>query len=174
MATIDFFVSYSTPDRDAARAIVEILQSAGFTTFWDQDFPVGTDFVGQIQNGVTKCRRMVAVMTRGYFERPWTSMEWHCFLTKDPSGAFGLLIPVRIEDFVPDGIFASRVYLDFVPLEPHEWREALLRVVAPSKAARPAAKKSSKSRRLKSPAGSKPRGKSPKVLKKSSLRRKKS
>lgn len=126
----DFFISYSSPDREHARWIAWTLEETGYSTVYDEwDFGAGRDFVGAIHRALIECHRMIAVLSRGYLLRPYPSLEWQSFLHRDPSGSEGLLIPVRIEEFAPDGIFATRVYVDFVGKTEEEARQLLLAAV---------------------------------------------
>ena len=118
VAAADFFVSYTGADQAWAEWIAEQLEAAGYSTLLQAwDFRPGGDFLHQMQQAVSGAQRTVAVLSPAYFGSRFGEAEWRAAFAKDPTGELGLLVPVRVRDFQPPGLLASRVYVDLVGLE---------------------------------------------------------
>jgi hypothetical protein len=86
--------------------------------------------------------RTIAVLSPKYFQSAFCAAEWHTTFASDPDGRKGLLIPVRVVDFKPNGLLQARIYIDLVGLAELAARKILLESVAktrvkPSKAGPP-------------------------------------
>jgi hypothetical protein len=115
---VDVFVSYTGADQAWAEWIADQLEDAGHTTLLQAwDFRPGSDFVHQMQQATTSAQRTVAVLSPAYFGSKFGEAEWQAAFAKDPTGELGLLVPVRVQDFQPPGLLASRVYIDLVGLD---------------------------------------------------------
>ncbi len=123
----DFLVSYAFSDSERAKDVAQFLKDAGYSVVLAElDFPPGTSFVGGIQDALKHCARMVPVLSAMYFEREWTNAEWQSFMTRDPDKKRGLIIPVRVEDISPEGLWADLLFIDWVGKSPERRRELLL------------------------------------------------
>lgn len=132
----DFFISYATQDGDWARWIAKVLQDAGYTVLLqDQDFRPGTDWVHQMHRATIECDCTLAVLSHTYLRSLHGEAEWRAAYRADPSGEFGSLIPVRIDDVSPPGLLATRVYLDLAGLDEAEAERRLLAGVRQPRAA---------------------------------------
>ena len=123
----DFFISYRSADQPYAEWIAWELEAAGYTTFvqaWD--FRPGQNFVHQMQQGSSSCRRTIAVLTPAYFESGFTRAEWYSAFAKDPTGEAGALLPVRVADCDIAGLLGQIIYIDLMGLEEAQARERLL------------------------------------------------
>ena len=98
----------------------------------------GTDFLHQMQLATTTARRTVAVLSPAYFSSTFGEAEWRVAFANDPTGEQGLLIPVRVAEFDPPGLLATRVYIDLVGKGQDAARAALLEGVRGREAAMPA------------------------------------
>jgi hypothetical protein len=98
----------------------------------------GTDFVHAMQLATTTARRTVAVLSPSYFSSEFGEAEWRVAFASDPTGEKGLLIPVRVVDFEPAGLLATRVYIDLVDKGREAARATLLEGVRGREAAMPA------------------------------------
>ena len=135
----DFFVSYTSADRRWAQWIAWQLKQAGYEVVLQAwDIVPGTDFVHEMQRATTTARRTVAVLSPSYFTSTFGEAEWRVAFASDPTGEKGLLIPVRVADFDPTGLLATRVYIDLVDKERDAARAALLEGVRGREAAMPA------------------------------------
>lgn len=123
----DFFVSYTGSDRPWAEWISHVLEEDDYTvTVQAWDFQAGGNFVLDMDRAARNSERTIAVLSRAYCEAAFTQPEWAEAFRADPGGRDGLLIPVRVEDFEPEGLFGSINYVDLVGLPEAKGREALL------------------------------------------------
>jgi hypothetical protein len=123
----DFFLSYNKEDKSWAEWIAWILEDAGYTTViqaWD--FLPGSNFVLNMQQALENAETTIAVISKNYFESVYTQSEWATAYAIDPSGIMGKLIPVRIDDFKPKGLFAQIVYIDLTNSDDVSARKKLL------------------------------------------------
>src|SRR5579862_528920 len=94
----DFFISYTSSDREWAEWIAWQLEEASYTTIiqaWG--FGASDNFVHQMQKATVECERTIAVLSPRYLQSGFTAAEWHAAFKQDPTGDKGLLIPVRFE-----------------------------------------------------------------------------
>jgi hypothetical protein len=121
------FISYRSADQSWAEWISWELEAAGYTVFvqaWD--FRPGQNFVHQMQQGASSCRRTIAVLTPAYFESGFARAEWYSAFARDPTGEAGLLLPVRVQECDIEGLLGQVIYIDLVGLEKTQARERLL------------------------------------------------
>jgi tetratricopeptide (TPR) repeat protein len=123
----DFFISYTSRDKEWAEWIARQLEEAGYTTFFQAwDFRPGNNFVVDMQKGLTECARIVLVLSPHFFESDYTQAEWTSAFVKDPTGDLGILVPVRVAECKPPGLLGPLNYIDLVGIEPERARERLL------------------------------------------------
>jgi hypothetical protein len=95
----DFFVSYTSADRDWAEWIAWQLEADGYrVVFQGWDFIPGYDWGHEMQHATATAERLVAVLSAAYLQSVHGEAEWRAFYAKDPSGERGLLLPVRVSD----------------------------------------------------------------------------
>ena len=73
----DFFISYTSADKDWAEWIAWQLEAAGYTTIiqaWD--FGPGENFVLAMQKAATEADRTIAVLSPDYLQSQFTAPEW--------------------------------------------------------------------------------------------------
>ena len=127
----DFFISYNSNDKAWAEWIAFQLEEAGYTTViqaWD--FRPGADFVMEMQKAATGTRRTIAVLSDNYLNAEYTQPEWGNAFARDPKGEKRTLLPVRIAKCRPDGLLASRIYVDLVGLSEEDGKQTLLAALA--------------------------------------------
>ncbi|NTV25814.1 MAG: toll/interleukin-1 receptor domain-containing protein [Chlorobiaceae bacterium] len=123
----DFFISYSSADEQWAEWIAWQLKEAGYALVLQKwDFHAGGNFILEMHRAAIETERTLAVLSPRYLDALYTHPEWAAALVQDPIGNKRLLIPVRIEDFMPAGLFASLIYVDLVGLEATEAQANLL------------------------------------------------
>lgn len=123
----DFFISYTSANKEIAEWIAWILEGANYSTIiqaWD--FHAGAQFPIEMQEASMKAERVITCLSREYFNSSFTQPEWAAYFVKDPKGKDGKIIPVRIEDFTPPGMFSSMLYIDLVGLAEDEAKRKLL------------------------------------------------
>jgi WD40 repeat protein len=127
-AKLDFFISYTAADQDVAVWIAWQLEEAGYTTrnqAWDSR--PGNDFVVWMDQAVRDADRILVVLSPDYEQATsFTVPEWTAALGRDPSGRLGVLLPVRVTDFRPGGLFRTRGWIDIAGKDEQGAKAALL------------------------------------------------
>ncbi|MFL5591897.1 MAG: FxSxx-COOH system tetratricopeptide repeat protein [Ktedonobacteraceae bacterium] len=120
-------VSYTSTDHPWAEWIAWQLEHEGFSIViqaWD--FRPGGNFVLDMHKAATEAQRTIAVLSPNYFTALYTQSEWTAAFAQDPTGKGSLLLPVRVHECEPTGIFKTIVYIDLVGLDESTARERLL------------------------------------------------
>jgi HEAT repeat protein len=123
----DFFVSYNSNDTGWAQWIAWNIETAGFTTVlqcWD--FLPGANFVLEMDTAIRTARRTLAVLSSHYLRSRFAQPEWAAAFAQDPGGEGKKLIPIRVEDIIPDGILRTVIYIDLVGKSEAAAREELI------------------------------------------------
>jgi hypothetical protein len=122
----DFFISYAQEDWDWAKWISQQLEEASYSTILpSRDFRPGRNFVLEIDKA-TQAKRTLAVLSPNYLKSQFTQPEWAAALRLDPTGALGLLLPVRVSRCEVQGLLAQLIYIDLVGQEKEKARRILL------------------------------------------------
>jgi hypothetical protein len=123
----DFFISYTRADRQWAEWIAWQLETAGYTTVLQAwDFGPAADFVHEMQKAMTNSERTIAVLSPSYIASVHGEAEWRAAYQRDPTGEQRILVPVRVADFSPPGLLATRVYIDLFGKDVVSAKAALL------------------------------------------------
>ena len=123
----DFFISYTSSDRQWAEWIAWQLEEAGYTLFiqaWD--FRPGSNFVAEMERAATCAERTLLVLSAAYLLSDVAFSQWAVAFSHDPRGTHRRLLPVRIEPCEVDGFLGSVVPIDLVSLNEVQAREQLL------------------------------------------------
>lgn len=97
----DIFLSYANEDREKARAVAALLESAGCTVWWDRRIPAGRTWRSMIEEALRDMRCMVVLWSSHSVESDWVKEE------AEEARALGRLIPVLIEPVKPPVGFRS-------------------------------------------------------------------
>jgi tetratricopeptide (TPR) repeat protein len=128
MATTNFFISYTAADNAWAQWIAWQLEAAGYTTSiqaWDSR--PGNDFVAWMDQQLREAERILVVLSPAYEQATsFTVPEWTAAIGRDPSGRLGVLLPVRVADFTPGGLFRTRGWIDLAGRDRQAAKDALL------------------------------------------------
>jgi hypothetical protein len=110
---VDFFISYTAAGRDVAEWIAWQLEEAGYAvTIQAWDSRPGNDFIFWMDQAVRTAERILVVLSPAYEQATtFTVPEWTAALGRDPRG-LGVLLPVRVVDFMPGGLFRTRGWID--------------------------------------------------------------
>ena len=123
----DFFVSYNRADARWAEWIAWTLEEAGQTIVLQAwDFRPGGNFVLEMQKAAVETERTIAVLSPDYLAAEFTQPEWAAAFAHDPTGAKGLLLPIRVRDCAPPGLLSPIFYVDLVGLDEKTAKEKLL------------------------------------------------
>lgn len=117
----DFFVSYSSLDKEWAEWIAYQLEENGYTTViqaWD--WGAGNNFIWEMQNAARTCERTIIVLSPAFLGAIYTQPEWTQAFRRDPTGEKRLLIPIRVSECELEGFFGPLVYIDFLKEKPPE------------------------------------------------------
>jgi hypothetical protein len=123
----DYFISYNRADRAWAEWIAWQLEASGWLTViqaWD--FPVGSNFVLEMNRAVKEAGRVLVVLSPTYLTATFTGAEWAAYFSQDPAGSKRLVLPVRVHECEVDGLLGPVVYVDLVGLQEEAAREALV------------------------------------------------
>lgn len=123
----DFFISRTGVDSRWGQWIGKVLNDAGYTVILqDWDFRPGQDFVANMDEAMRTSTRTIAVLSRAYDQALFTVPEWTNAIARDPTGRDAVLVPVRVDNIVPEGIFKTRVYIDLVGADEEDAKRRLL------------------------------------------------
>ncbi|MBV9232365.1 MAG: toll/interleukin-1 receptor domain-containing protein, partial [Chloroflexi bacterium] len=119
----DFFISYTSADRQWAEWIAWQLEEAGYQTIiqaWH--FRAGDNFVQRMDEALRQAERVLAVFSPNYFDSRYATDEWRAAYQR------GTLLPVQIRECREQisGLLGAVVYIDLVGLEEVQARERLL------------------------------------------------
>jgi hypothetical protein len=122
----DFFISYAHQDWQQAKWINQQLEEAGYSTILpNRDFLSGGNVILEMDKAA-KAKRTIAVLSPSYLESTFTQPEWAAALYQDPTGAQGLLLPVRVSPCDVGGLLAPLIYIDLVGQEDEEKARKIL------------------------------------------------
>jgi tetratricopeptide (TPR) repeat protein len=101
------FVSYASQDRDRVQPIVDALQRAGWSVWWDRAISGGAAFDRAIEEAIDEARCIVVVWSAQSVESEWVRTEANEGLER------GVLVPVAIDAVRPPLAFRRTQTLDF-------------------------------------------------------------
>jgi len=123
----DFFISYNTADQNWAEWIAWQLEEAGYSVViqaWD--FKAGQNFVLEMQNATTQCRKTIVVLSPNFLKAQFTQPEWAAAFAQDPTGEKGKIIPIRVLPCDLKGLQKAIIYIDLVGLSRDRAKKRLL------------------------------------------------
>ena len=127
----DFFVSYANEDEFFAREIVNVLEEAGHSTVAQfKDFPVGANFVNEMNRGLAGMGRFVAIYSPNYQASPHCQAEWAAAYAADPSGAGHKIVPFLLAPTALDPLARQIVYKSLVGQTETQRKAAILEAIA--------------------------------------------
>jgi hypothetical protein len=123
----DFFISYTSADKEWAEWIAFVLEEQGFNTIiqaWD--FRAGSNFVLEMQKAATDAARTVIILSPDYLRSGPGASEWAAAFNQDPTGENRKLVPVMIKECKPSGLLASIVQIRLNGLSESEAHKKLV------------------------------------------------
>ncbi len=136
---VDFFISYASADRAWAEWIAWQLEGGGYRVVvqaWE--LTPGSSWIREMEHAISTVERVLVVLSPAYLASTHGEPEWRLFDALDPTGALGLLLPVRVLPVEPPAPLATQVFVDLVDKGADEARAALL-AAAKGARGRPAA-----------------------------------
>ena len=88
----DVFVSYASTDRDRVIPLVEIIERAGWSVWWDREIGAGTAFDREIEKAIDQAHCIVVVWSEASVESEWVRTEANEGLERK------ILVPVAIDE----------------------------------------------------------------------------
>ncbi|MCO6178842.1 toll/interleukin-1 receptor domain-containing protein [Ciceribacter sp. RN22] len=137
---VDFFISYSTRNETEAREINAYLEDAGYTTIAQfKDFPVGSNFVIEMQEGLERGARAVVLLSPDYVVSEHCRAEWAAIYNADPIGRKRKLVSFLLRPAELNRLARQIVYKSLVGLPREERRRAVLDAIHHNGAVEPEA-----------------------------------
>lgn len=128
----DFFLSYSTRNEASARKIGSVIEKAKHSVFAQyKDFGPGSNFVREMQFGLERSERLVAVLSPEYEASDHCQAEWASFYNRDPSSNQRLIVPILIHPTPLNGLARQVVYVNIVGLSDSEAEAKIREAIAP-------------------------------------------
>ena len=91
----DIFLSYAEEDREVARRIVGVLESTGWSVWWDRRIPAGKTWRAVIEAAIREMRCMIVLWSSSSVTSDWVKEE------AEEGRAAGKLMPILIERVKP-------------------------------------------------------------------------
>ena len=95
----DIFLSYTAQDRKQARRVATMLESVGWSVWWDRRIPAGETWRGVLEKALENMRCMIVLWSARSIESEWVYEE------ATEGHRMGKLIPVLIEAVRPPAGF---------------------------------------------------------------------
>jgi hypothetical protein len=142
---VDVFLCHNGADKDWVRQLGEQLESETFDgsatgrllrVFYDEwDIDVGQNLLVRLNQGLSVCRYLAAIISPEMLTAPWPTLEWTHIVADDPINRKGRIIPIFYRDYsAATGAFAELPapfkalnWLDF--RRPQEFRKSYSKLV---------------------------------------------
>jgi hypothetical protein len=121
MTEASVFISYSRGDRELARGIKLILESAGMQVWIDEgELLAGDSLIQRISEAVGNADFLVALVSENSIDSNWCQKEISLAVTDGINSGRTKAIPVRVGDVEMPRALADVLYLDFDPASAEE------------------------------------------------------
>ena len=115
---MDYFVAYHAADQNWAEWIGERLQEAGYTVeLQSYDYWARSSMILEMFAVSAIADATIAVLSPEFLAENLDRPEWQAAYAQDPTGALGILIPVRVRESDVESLLADAEYIDLVGLE---------------------------------------------------------
>jgi MinD-like ATPase involved in chromosome partitioning or flagellar assembly/tetratricopeptide (TPR) repeat protein len=126
----DIFISYTEQDRIWAEWVAFVLRQGGYrVVLQGGSFPAGADLFLEIERALANATCTVVILSPDYLDSRYAQASWDAALSRDPTGEQRLLVPLKVAEFRPWGVFASRVAIDLSTIDAKRAREELFAAV---------------------------------------------
>jgi tetratricopeptide (TPR) repeat protein len=131
----DVFISYSSRDKAWVRGeLLARIEQAGLKAFIDfRDFTRGAPSIKEMERGVVKCRKTLAILTPDYIATGWGEFENIMVQTLDPANRELRLIPLLKAECKKPLRIGALTHIDFTDGADLDlaWRQLLTALGAP-------------------------------------------
>jgi len=126
----DFFLSYSNKNDAFARFVDDVLCKAGYHVFaqW-RDIPVGSNFVHEMNKGLARSERLVALLSPDYVASEHAMSELASAYNDDADGSKRKIIPFIIAPVDPPPLYQQIVWRQIFSLSRDDAVRAILTAV---------------------------------------------
>lgn len=134
MSERDFFISFQKDDRSWAEWIAWILEANGYSVYvqaWD--FRPGGNFVIEMQESISKSKRIIGVLSESFLESVYTQPEWSAAFASDPTGKKRMFLPIKVKKCNPGALLKAIIYIDLTSLNEKEAEERLINGLNPTR-----------------------------------------
>jgi hypothetical protein len=126
----DFFLSYSREDEPFARWIEKLLKVVERSVFAEfTEMPVGSNFVREMQRGLARSSRFMALLSPAYVKSDHCQAEWSAAFNADPGGATRKLVPFLVCPTELPPLARQIVYKPLVGLSSADAATAILQAI---------------------------------------------
>jgi hypothetical protein len=109
----DFFISYSSKDKEWADWLDDSLRTGGYSTEkYDRDF-ANSNLVMEINNAIEHSKSTLAIFSPDYFKSKICKLELNSSLSRDYLNETLRIIPVKISDCDVMPVVGSIPFIDF-------------------------------------------------------------
>ncbi len=124
---MDFFVTYHAADQRWAEGIGRWLEEAGYSVeLQSWDYWARSSFILEMFAVSAIAESTIAVLSPDFLTDNLERPEWAAAYAQDPTGAAGILIPVRVRDCDVATLLPDTPFLDLVGLDDDAAAETLL------------------------------------------------
>ncbi|MDL2356750.1 MAG: toll/interleukin-1 receptor domain-containing protein, partial [Pseudomonadota bacterium] len=108
------FLSHSSKDKPAVKALAEALLGHGFKVWLDEwDLEVGDSIVQNIQDGLQRCEFVAVWLTESSINSGWAAKEWQSKVFSEVSTKKISVLPLLAEDCDVPFFLSDKKYADF-------------------------------------------------------------
>ena len=120
------FISYSTKNENTAKDVGQVMEGLDFPVFAQyKDMPPGSNFITEMQDGLDKMGRLVALYSPEYFDSDICQDEWNAAYNQDRGGRKRKIIGFKIAPCDLKPLQDQIVYTPLYGLSKNEARKAI-------------------------------------------------
>ena len=93
---VDVFISHASKDKlKYVENLVRNIKAKGISVFYDSEsISWGDSIREELDKGLSNCRFAVVVISKNYFERPWTEYELQALLNRQNREGKKIILPI--------------------------------------------------------------------------------
>lgn len=123
----DFFISYNKANKDWAKWIGGTLEENGYMVYLQAwDIAPGDDFIARMNEFLQHSENYLAVLSSAFWESEYCRKEFQTAFNAHLKGNIKKFLPVRVEDFTPDPLYETTIYIDLFSMSEEKEAERVL------------------------------------------------